>query len=141
MKTRVFPLLAACLLLSSWSVDAADWLQFRGPSGLGIAADKNLPQTWSDDENTIWKTELPGPGSSCPIVVGNKIFLTCYSGYGADRKNAGDIKDLKRHLLCLGRVAGKSLGTRDVPALQPEHAFQGFTALHGYASATPVSDG
>jgi outer membrane protein assembly factor BamB len=140
MKSRLLPLLAACLLLGTWSAEAADWLQFRGPRGLGIAADKNLPTTWSDKENIVWKTELPGPGGSSPIVVGKKILLTCYSSYGIDESNPGDSKDLKRHLVCLDS-GGKILWKRDVPAVQPEHPFEGFTSLHGYASSTPVSDG
>lgn len=29
-----------------------------------------------------WKTALPGPGSSSPIIIGDRVFVTCYSGYG-----------------------------------------------------------
>src|SRR5262249_44291 len=96
MKKRAVPFVAGCMLLCAWAVNAADCLQFRGPGGLGIAAGKDLPVTWSDKENIVWKTEFPGPGSSSPIVVGKKIFLTCYTGYGSSEKNPGDIKDLKR---------------------------------------------
>jgi outer membrane protein assembly factor BamB len=143
MNKRILSLLAACLLLGVCSVDAADWLGFRGPQGLATAPDKNLPVTWGAKENIAWKTELPGPGGSSPIVVGNKIFLTCYTGYGTEGKKGGggEMKALKRHLLCLDRGNGKILWNRDVAAAQPEHPFEGFTALHGYASSTPVSDG
>src|SRR5262245_16345859 len=72
------------------AIVAADWLQFRGPGGLGVAADKNLPTTWSDKENIVWKTDLPGPGSSSPIVVGDKIFVTCYNDYGVVQDDMGD---------------------------------------------------
>jgi outer membrane protein assembly factor BamB len=141
MKVRILIgsvfLLAAPTLL----VTAADWTRFRGPNGSGVATDKGLPTTWSGDKNLAWKTELPGPGSSCPIVVGKKVFVTCYTGYGEDRMKPGDMKKLKRQLLCLERDGGKILWTRTIPADQPEAACRSFLALHGYASSTPVSDG
>jgi len=119
---------------------AADWPQFRGPGGLGIAPDKGLPVTWSADSNVAWKTELPGRGASSPIVVGDKIFLTCYTGYGLTVKNPGNRTDLKRHLLCLDRQSGKLLWQRDLAAVQPEAQINGQLGLHGYATSTPVSD-
>ncbi len=65
------------------NLTAADgWLQFRGPGGLGVSEEMGLPVTWSAGQNLVWKTELPGAGASSPIVIGDKIFLTCYSGYG-----------------------------------------------------------
>jgi outer membrane protein assembly factor BamB len=75
---RTFPLLT--LLSFCGCLTAADWPQFHGPEGKGTAEAK-LPLTWSDTENIIWKTELPGEGSSSPVIVGNRIFLT--SGVGS----------------------------------------------------------
>ena len=95
------------LILTAVLAMAADWPQFRGPGGLGVAPDKGLPLTWSDDSNVVWKTELPGAGSSSSIVVGNRVFLTCYSGYGLPGKHPGNRADLKRHLVCLDRKSGK----------------------------------
>ena len=131
----------ALLLIVCGLAMAADWPQFRGPTGLGIATDTGLPEKWSADSNIAWKTEMPGPGTSSPIVVGNKVFLTCYSGYAVDKKEPGDIKDLKRHLLCIDRSNGKILWTRDIAAAQPEAKYGTYLDLHGYASSTPVSDG
>ncbi len=142
MRNATVLVLIACWLPgSSLFVAAGDWLGFRGPGGLGVASDTGLPTTWSTKSNVVWKTELPGPGTSSPIVVGKKVFLTCYSGYAVDPREPGDIKKLKRHLVCLDRVKGKVLWTRDVPAVQPEAAWQNYLDLHGYASSTPVSDG
>ncbi|HZZ81852.1 MAG TPA: PQQ-binding-like beta-propeller repeat protein [Gemmataceae bacterium] len=134
--------LAFCVafFLLATTAHAADWLQFRGPN-FGIAPDKGLPITWSATSNLLWKTPLPGPGASSPIVVGNKVFLTCYSGYGLDKNEPGDQKNLKRHLVCVDRVKGAILWTRDVPADPPEPKYVSYQSLHGYASNTPVSDG
>jgi hypothetical protein len=59
---------------------AADWPQFRGPGGLGISPAAGLPTTWGKADNLVWKTPLPGPGASSPVVLGDKIYLTCYTG-------------------------------------------------------------
>jgi outer membrane protein assembly factor BamB len=122
----------------SW---AEDWPRFRGPEGRGVSSDDNLPVTWSDAKNVAWKSELPGYGASSPIVVGDKVLLTCYRGYGLDPQAPGREEDLKRTLLCLRRDDGRLVWSRDVPAAQPEASYIDFLVLHGYASSTPVSDG
>ena len=54
----------------------ADWPEFRGPSQNGVVADNGLPVTWSQEENVLWRTELPGEGWSSPVVVGEDVYLT-----------------------------------------------------------------
>lgn len=122
-------------------LSAADWPQFRGPNASGIApADAQPPVTWSETQNLKWKTPLPGPGSSSPIVVGDRVFVTCYSGYG-DGGSGGSPEKLQRHLLCVERASGKILWDKSVPAELPEDPYTGYLTEHGYASSTPVSDG
>ncbi len=118
-----------------------DWPQFRGPEGSGASIDATIPLEWSDTKNLSWKTRLPGPGSSSPIVVGDRVFVTCYSGYGTEDARSGDIRELKRHLVCLNRIDGNVAWTVDVAAVVPEDRFHGYLTEHGYASHTPVSDG
>ncbi len=121
---------------------AADWPQFRGPHGDGTTSETGLPLKWSASENLTWKTELPGPGSSSPIVVGNVIYLTSYSGYGIDVKKPGEMTGLARHAICVNRADGKILWKKDVKIEQPDTAYTGtYITQHGYASSTPVSDG
>ncbi|MDX1948315.1 MAG: PQQ-binding-like beta-propeller repeat protein [Pirellulaceae bacterium] len=117
---------------------AESWLQFRGPAGQGITSEKTLPTTWSGSENVVWKTALPGPGTSSPILVGEKIYLTAFSGYGVPGQS-GEMSDLKRHLVCLRRTDGQLLWKNDVPAKLPEQ--ERIRDDHGYASSTPASDG
>ncbi|GDY10421.1 serine/threonine protein kinase [Planctomycetia bacterium] len=137
---RMFLIVVACLA-ATHTIHAADWTQFRGPSGAGISADSNVPLTWSDTENLRWKMELPGPGSSSPIVLGDRIFVTCYSGYGVPKQSGGDIKSLQRHLVCVSRADGTIQWTKTVPGELPEDGYQGYISEHGYASSTPVTDG
>ncbi|MGA2065696.1 MAG: PQQ-binding-like beta-propeller repeat protein [Thermoguttaceae bacterium] len=130
------------LAFSTVSAPAGDWLQFRGPDGSGISRDTQpLPVKWSETENLKWKRKLPGPGSSSPILVGKRVFVTCWTGYGTDRDNPGDQKDLRRHLICLDRATGDVLWDRSVEPVLPEDPYSGNFTEHGYASHTPVSDG
>ena len=116
----------------------SDWPQFRGPGGQGVSPDKGVPTTWGATVNLLWKIDLPGPGTGSPIVIGNKIFLTCHTGYAIPGKTRGDMKDLKLHLLCLDRETGKELWNKSVDPALPEQAT--IREDHGYASGTPAAD-
>ncbi len=140
MKLRVASGLIVLAWLSSASAFGADWAQFRGPGGMGVSDEKNLPTHWSSSENIVWKVDLPGLGSSSPIVVGDRVFLTCYSGYGLE-PNAGDQKNLRRHLLSFDRRTGKTLWSKEFEPKLPEHKYQGEGSYQGYAGSTPTSDG
>ncbi len=139
MKTKTISLLSL-LVLAAQSLPAADWTRFRGPNGTGAATDAKPPTTWSDSQNLKWKLALPGPGSSSPVVIGGRVYVTCYSGYGDG--SAGSSPDkLKRHLVCVNRADGKILWDKTTPAEVQEDPYSGFLTEHGYASSTPVVDG
>ncbi|HET6407465.1 MAG TPA: PQQ-binding-like beta-propeller repeat protein [Chthoniobacteraceae bacterium] len=118
---------------------AADWPQFRGPGGAATSADQGTPLTWTGTEGIAWKTELPGAGTSSPILVGKHIFLTAYTGWNVPGQSEGSPEELKRHVLCLNRADGKLVWTIEVPSKFPEQ--EKIRDGHGYASSTPVSDG
>ncbi len=98
MKNQLLSFLATSLLLSSTTF--ADWGNWRGPTKDGISTAKNLPDTWSDTENIIWKYELPAAGSSTPAIIGDKIFLTVEADNGVQ-------------LLCIS-TAGKKLWQQQI---------------------------
>lgn len=125
------------------SAHADDWSRFRGPNGSGVSTEKvATPDKWSPTSNLVWKAKLPGKGVSSPIVVGDKIFVTAYSGYGIDRGNPGNMDDLKRHLVCLDKKSGKEIWSKTIDPVLPEEPYSGMgVPAHGYASHTPVSDG
>lgn len=130
-----------CVVATS-AASANDWLRFRGDSGTGLASsEKALPTTWGDEENLKWKCALPGPGLSSPIIVGDKVFLTCWTGYAAGEGSSDNMDNLKRVLVCVDRNSGEILWSESVDAVLPEDDFQGMFAENGYASHTPVSDG
>ncbi len=131
--------LVCCAALGHLCV-AGDWPRFRGPNGSGVSPDEvPTPTTWSPEKNLRWKVALPGEGVSCPIVVGDRVFVTTYSGYGYEQ---GTLADLQRHLVGLERATGKILWDKTIAAVLPEDPFSGAgVPQHGYASHTPVSDG
>jgi len=133
------PIVVATLFVVLFS--GADWTRFRGPDGAGISEDENLPTTWSATENVVWKTPLPGFGGSSPITLGDKIYLTAYSGYGLEADEPGRQNALVQHVLCIDRATGKILWDKKTTAKLPETAYEGRVTLHGYASATPLTDG
>src|SRR2546430_1878292 len=93
---------SACLFILAATASAvlgADWRQFRGPGGQGIREQKGLPIEWSGEKNIAWKVKLPGAGASSPVTLGNRVFVTCYSGYGLSVKEPGEMENLRRHLL------------------------------------------
>jgi outer membrane protein assembly factor BamB len=119
------------------SSTAEDWQNFRGPGGQGYSSETNLPATWSDDENLTWKIKLPGAGSSSPIALGDKLYVTCYSGYGI-KPGEGSLDDLKLHLVCVNSKDGKIEWDTKIDSRQPESKR---VRDHGYAAATPATDG
>ncbi len=128
-------LLFATMIVSSST--AADWPQFRGPGGQGATSEANLPLIWSDTENLAWKTELPGYGASSPIALGDRLYVTCYSGYGIDGANPGAMEDLRLHVVCLSKD-GKIVWDQHVRPKLPESER---VRDHGYAAPTPATDG
>lgn len=80
MRLTAALFLTAVMAVPAW---AENWTSWRGSNRDGVAEGKLYPTRWSDTENVAWKKELPGRGSSTPIVWEGKIFLTC----GIDGKN------------------------------------------------------
>ncbi len=112
------------LLLACGVGGADDWPRFRGPNGAGIAADKDVPVKWTE-ENILWKTPIPGVGHSSPIVCKGRVFLQSAADNGGER-----------WLLCLEAGKGEMIWkTRSPGGPAKKHP------LNSYASSTPASDG
>lgn len=69
-------IVSAALITCSAFARAEDWPQWRGVRNDGVSAAKNLPVSWSKSEGVAWRTELPGPAGSTPVIAGDRIFLT-----------------------------------------------------------------
>ena len=131
IRIRINVIVTVGMFLTSMA-SRDDCSRFRGPSGQGIA-ESAVPVEWNSSEHVAWSFDLPGAGSSSPIVVGGRIFVTCYSGEtGADSK---------RHLICVDAESGEELWQRSIDGPQSEDEYWGYLTEHGFASGTPVSDG
>ncbi len=51
------------------------WPQWRGPHANGISRHANPPIEWSETKNIRWKVEIPGRGSSSPVIWGDRVFV------------------------------------------------------------------
>ena len=114
----------ACLslLLISSGLLSAEWRTWRGPGNDGLSESTKLPETWGESENLVWKLELPAAGSSTPIVVGERIFLTF--------EEDGQVK-----ATCISEK-GKTTWTRAVSEAKGRG-----NGERTHASPTPSSDG
>ncbi len=122
---------------ASVNASSTDWPNFRGPSGMGTSDAAGLPVTWSERENIVWKTPLPGAGASSPVVFGDRIYLTCYTGYFVPGEESGRQEDLKRHLLAIERGDGRIAWNKPISARMPE---EDRIRDHGFAASTPAAD-
>ena len=126
MRGFSYSLIVLTALVSS-STLADDWRQFRGNNTDGVADDTPIPTEWDEGKNIAWKVPLVGRGLSCPIIVGDRVFLTSCSGYRQDRL----------HITCFAAKDGSILWERQFWAT-------GRTNSHpkmSNASSTPASDG
>jgi len=103
-----------------------NWPAWRGPTGQGHCAEKDVPLTWIATENVKWKVPLADQGNSTPVVWGDRIFLT--------QANKGGTV---RSLLCLARADGKLLWQKDISYPDKERNWN----PSWYANASPVTDG
>ena len=107
------------------------WPAFRGPGGIGIAPQKNIPVSWDgkSGKNVKWKTEIHLSGYNSPIIWNDKLFLT-----GASES--------KRAVYCLDVNSGKILWTKEVekisgsPAQAPK-----VNRETGFSAPTVTTDG
>ncbi len=126
-----FPIFLSGVLILTTSLLHADWTQFRGNNAQGISAEA-VPREWSAEKGILWKTELPGRGSSSAIISGDAVFCTSYTGEGAS---------IERHLFRMELESGEIVWQQSVPVGFPEDAPRGYITEHGWASNTPVTDG
>ena len=69
-------LLIVCPAVVAPVLGGENWTSYRGPTDQGHVLGGNLPIQWSETENVVWKTEIPGKAWSSPVIEGNRIWLT-----------------------------------------------------------------
>src|ERR1043166_7002643 len=114
------------LLVFTTAVAADNWPAWRGPTGQGYCAEKDLPTKWSDKQNVKWKIKLEHPGNSTPVIWGDRVFLTIANRGGSVRS-----------LICFDRANGNQLWKKDVEFAEKERNW----TQDWYCNASPTTDG
>ena len=108
-----------------------NWPCFRGPTGQGLVPAGEWPELWDGvtGDGVLWKTPVPLPGNSSPVVWGDRIFLT-----------AATVES--QEILCFHRDNGELLWRTRVTAPRA-HDVRDLEIFEdtGYAASTPVTDG
>ena len=125
MKALSLILSLWCFCLATRNVSSQEnWTRFRGPNADGVAQDNpQLPTQWNQNENILWKTDIPGLGWSSPVIWENKVFLTTVTSDGTFEKpksglyNGEGRKEIPggKHqwlVYCLDRDRGRFSGKR-----------------------------
>ena len=103
----------------------ADWPQFRGPNGSGVATGPEPPIEFGPGKNELWHVDLQS-GHSSPCVVGDRIFLTTHQPGS---------KQLS--IVCLNRDDGSTRWQHNISVDKIETGHPSFSP----ASSSPTSDG
>jgi len=125
MSRKSWTLLVAICVLTRVAV-AENWPAWRGARGIGVSNESQLPTRFSPSENVAWKTSLPAPGNSTPIIWDQRVFVTC-------QNDGGKI----RSLICFDRKNGKKLWQHDVPYPHQETSHND----NPFCSGSPTTDG
>lgn len=125
-----------CVATAHLQADDLAWPQFRGPRASGMSSASHPPETWTDTEHVRWKLELPGAGSSSPIVANGRVFVTCFRG-----KTQALEEVAERSLVCIDLASGQELWRKSASVQGQEDRYEGFLREHGFASNSPVTDG
>ncbi len=134
MRTRFW---SACVLVTLCSISgvgavADQWSNWRGPTGNGVAPDAKPPTEFSASKNVKWKTEIPGIGSSSPIVWDDSVFVTTAVPVSGKRG------EFDFQILCIDRATGKIKWSKVAITALPH---EGTHETNGFASASPCTDG
>ena len=135
-KRYALAMIPALLLLCASARGGENWPQWRGPNQNGVTDSKNLPTTWSETENIVWKKELPWWSGSSPVIWGDKILLTSPAKpASADENHFATPGGENLLLLCLSKKNGEMLWQKELDAGNKLNRKQNNT------SPTPVTDG
>jgi outer membrane protein assembly factor BamB len=153
-SSRLFLPLFGIVLSGASFLRAADspilhWPQFRGAQARGVAEGFKTPERWNIDtgENIRWQTAIPGLAHSCPIIWGDRVFVTTATKEGEATLKVGLYGDVvsvdepvqhRWQLLCLDKASGKILWQTNAHEAVPR------IKRHPKAShcnSTPVTDG
>jgi outer membrane protein assembly factor BamB len=118
-----------------WNATAAQWPEFRGPTGQGLSDEHGLPLDWSESRNVLWKVPVPGAGWSSPVVANGRVWLTTATQTGT---GPGRPASVSLRALAIDVSTGREVVNVEVFRVDRPAAING---KNSHASPTPVLDG
>jgi len=147
-RTATMALCLSLILCARLSANDEQWPKFRGPNAGAIADDPSLPDRWSETENVIWKTTVPGLGWSSPVIWDDHVFLTSAVSAGEEELPVPGLYDEHDHIAANAThrwvVYDVDLETGAIRWERELHSELPRLRRHiknSYASETPVTDG
>ncbi len=119
----------------------ANWPQWRGPNSNGSCETAHdLPVTWTQTENVLWRAKMPSWSAATPIVWEDTILVTsAEEGFislgGGNRRSPGEPSPDKIFLLAINRKDGSIRWQRQI-----DSGNQLFRKQNS-ASPSPITDG
>ena len=156
LRFLAFPAVALLVVLGADAATRPDeqWPAWRGPLGTSVAPRATPPVEWSETRNLAWKVPIPGRGTSTPIIWGDQVFLLTAvpeaaaapsvtdgpGGGGRDGRGRGETPSVPQRFVVASfdRKDGK-VRWQKTARVQVPH--EGHHKDHGFASASPVTDG
>jgi len=133
-KQRLQPIARTAfgLLAVAAALVAGDWPQWRGPNLDGSAVATGLPARWTLTEGIRWSAPMPGPGSSTPVVWGQKAFLTAVRS--ADGKLVAMALDTRSGEVLWTREAGEARSANNNTMASPSAVTDGTTVCFTFGT-------
>jgi len=141
--------MAVVAILAVPNLSLADWPQWRGPLGTGVAPDATPPLEWNPEKNVLWKSKIEGEGHATPVVSDGIIFLTTSVPIGdpitprsSGRPGAHD----NRKVTSAYQFQAWAINSKDGSVLWRRNLAEAIPVEGGHntaslASASPVTDG
>lgn len=136
----------ATITLHASVSDPKNWGQWRGPEMTGVSRTAKPPLEWSETKHIKWKVEIPGRGSSSPVVWNDRIFLLTAIPVGvtgeAQHAPRGGLPKRGVHqykVMAIDRQTGKTIWDRVAREEEPHEASHQDNGT--WASSSAITDG
>lgn len=122
-----------------------NWPAWRGPLFNGVAPEARPPVEWSETKNVKWKVPVPGRGTSTPVIWNDLVLILTAipddaraPADGGRGQTEQPTQAQKFTVLAFDRATGQIRWERTARTQLPH---EGHHRDHGFASASPVTDG
>ncbi|MEK6675876.1 MAG: PQQ-binding-like beta-propeller repeat protein [Planctomycetota bacterium] len=130
--------------------ESRNWPSFRGVGATGVADGQGAPLRWDvpNGKNLAWRTAIPGLAHSCPVVWGDRVFVTTAASENSEAPFRhglyGDVDTVKNEPSHQWKVYALDKKTGAIAWEKTSHVGVPKVERHtksSHANSTPVTDG